>query len=79
MLKIANMLVIKQQQKALVISENKQVTKKGEERSETEEMETDNKKGDEKEDWERSLVTPPKYLKKALHWGTTFEGHGDVD
>ena len=39
------MLVNKQQQKGLVISENKQVTKKGEERSETKETETDNEKG----------------------------------
>ena len=44
-LEYVNMLVIKQQQKALVISENKQVTKKGEERSETKETETDNEKG----------------------------------
>ena len=39
MLERVTVLVIKQQHKALVISDNKQVTKRGEERSETKETE----------------------------------------
>ena len=67
------MLVIKQQHKALVISENKLVTKIGEEKSETKETEQiisrEMKRKTEKDHSGPGYVTPPKYLKKVLPWG----------
>ena len=65
MLEHGNVLVIKKQLETLVISENKQVTKRGEERSEAKETEQiikrDMKKKIEKDHSGPGFVTPPKY------------------
>ena len=73
MLEQVKVLVIKQQLKELVISETKQVTKKGEEKSETKETEQiisrEMKRKTEKDHSGPGFVTPHKYLKKVLPWG----------
>ena len=67
------MLVIKQQHKTLVICETKQVTKRGEEKSETKGTEQgiirEIKGKNEKDHSGPGFVTPPKYLKKVFPWG----------
>ena len=71
------MLVIKQQLKELVISENKQVTKKGEVKSETKEIEQiksrEKKRKTERDHSGQGFMTSPKYLKKVLPWGNKIE------
>ena len=67
------MLSIKQKHKTLVISETKQVTRRGEERSETKVIEQvismEMKWKNEKDHSGPGFVTPPKYLKKVFPWG----------
>ena len=69
MLEKVNVLVIKQQHKALVISENKQVTKRGEEKRETKETEQiirEMKRKAEKDQSGPEFVIPPKDLRKVF-------------
>ena len=78
MLELVKGLVIKQQCKKLRVSEIRQVTKGREERRETKGKEQvikrEMKRKTEKDHSGLGFMTPPKYLKKVLPWGT--HGHG---